>query len=323
MTEASNHNDLPRPAEGWLQRNMSAIIVLSSLPVLGYITLRNEPIEDAMFSQVIRFFLSVAAAMVAKDLPGYLDLNLGAGEQQIKAVGAVGVLVLTYLGTPYISPALNPDAKRDPPALFDTYGQTVRSFVTDLDQGRAAGGRQGQPLYWLREYVHAYLRAEECQEVPVSPADDSQLPPVSEAEASELPPVAEPNDPQLPPLSDPINAQPQPSNRRERFHSQLVVVESENFDQPYKSFLAVVVAPPAPSQAASDSHSIFGFLVPGNRQDQAFIPLRGLYDLRFDRHIFHVPESNAGDYLFFIMHLKLATNLARSEQVNVTIRTLK
>lgn len=93
-----------------LWERISAIVIGTGIVVFGsYLVIRNEPFNDPNLVVLVRILLSLSVGLVGGLIPGFMDIRWSARGLSIRAVGAIGLFLLTFFGTPSVLPSLDGD----------------------------------------------------------------------------------------------------------------------------------------------------------------------------------------------------------------------
>lgn len=134
-----------KSSSDWLVRSLPALIVLLGVLTVVWVVVRNEPFTDQSFAFAIRVFLSVAAGFAVRELPGFLNLEMGADSQRITATGALGFAVLTFFSAPYVAPNLAPES---PPARIECRVWKPREYLGGATDAELLGPNSSR-IHWL------------------------------------------------------------------------------------------------------------------------------------------------------------------------------
>lgn len=99
---------MPEPTNRKRERSASWERIVSSAAVLpifllvGWLAIRNDPFADPNLVVLLRIVLSVCAGVLGATIPGFLRLNWSGPGLAIRAGGAVGLVILTYVFSPAV-----------------------------------------------------------------------------------------------------------------------------------------------------------------------------------------------------------------------------
>lgn len=118
------------------ERIIAMVAALAVVALIAYLVIRNEPFRDANLVVLTRIILSVAVAIIGATIPGFLGVRWSAKGFSVRALGAFGLFVVTFLATPKVLPALD-DGIADAQQKFNQQNQrnvTVDDQTLTLEQ---------------------------------------------------------------------------------------------------------------------------------------------------------------------------------------------
>jgi hypothetical protein len=83
--------------------------------LIAWVVIRNEPFADDNIVLLLRIIVSVAAAVLGATIPGFLEVEWRGGGFVIRAMGAMGLFIVTFFGSPYVIQQAQPHVEIDRP----------------------------------------------------------------------------------------------------------------------------------------------------------------------------------------------------------------
>ena len=81
-------------------RVVATVAAAGIFGLVGYLLIRNEPINDPALMYALRLVLSFSAAALGATIPGFLNIRWTGNGFAIRAGGALALFLLTYIYTP-------------------------------------------------------------------------------------------------------------------------------------------------------------------------------------------------------------------------------
>ncbi|QDV42004.1 hypothetical protein Enr13x_18470 [Stieleria neptunia] len=250
----------------------------------------SEPPTNPMTVYALRIFLSLAAGLSANIIAGNLEIKWLKENSEIRSTGAIAFAVVTFYSAPNLAPSLDPvNVQRDPPSILNAKVWSVNNLI------RPEVFPQTQKSTWVFKTIELMgMHHESMQHVIDGRRAIGDL---TKALAGQV------SDQQKLEVID--RALQQGTADEEDGKTIYAIAETPRFDVAHRAFDAMIRTLPSLEKGSPDKrHDILPFLISDKGHLKSFTPLTRKHDDVTQELFIDVPESQPGDYLFFIIKFR-------------------